>query len=390
MTQDKTRSIKGTYYIRVRATGWFVWYKYYDEGKACREPVDKKAVRDIGFKEEWSVDQAKAHCSQLNKERSLLREKVRKAAKRVTELKTVNEVLFPQERIDEFKALLEEENFGSEEHLNKLYTHFNFIQAMCNELKIQPVEYKEAAKKIYKYFIKKKISPNYSSRIISLLNRWGRFVSKANGSFFEAVPVPKGRELSAIADAQQTKSGKDTELGVRTESAPLLPAKLESAKDKLLAENYNWLKISVWFGLRPEEVEELHNEKSFKIEYNIKSKLYVLHVYQPKLQSVASDKRWKTIPVLFDEQKECIEIIKKGSFRKPIYKTMRKYIGDGITLYGGRKGFTDLMLELDQKFEDVSAWLGHKNINTTWKHYKEKQEIRYTETPKMKLKVVKD
>lgn len=390
MTSTLTnKRIKGTYYIRVRSTGWYVWYKCYEDGKSTRESVDKKALRDLGFKNEMSVEDAKKHCSQLNKERSLIREKIRKSAKRVTELKTINEVLFPQDRIDEFQALLSEENFGSDVHLQKLNSHFIFIQNLCNELRIQPIEYKESSKKIYKYFIKKKVSPNYASRLISLLNRWGKFVSKINGSYFDDVPVPRGRERAAIADAQQTKTGKDTELGVRTESLPLSPETLKRSKDKLKPEQYNWLLLSVWLGLRPEEVELLKNPKRYKIEYYSKKKVRVLHVYQSKLQSISEDKRWKFIPIIFPQQQECLEIIESQNFKKPIYKIMRKYVGKGITLYGGRKGFVDLMLSLDQKLEDISMWLGHKDISTTWAHYKDKNEINYTQTADTHLKLVK-
>lgn len=388
-TTSVNKRVSGTYYIRVRSAGWYVWYKFYEDGKSHRESVDKKAIRDLGFKNEMSVDDAKKHCVQLNKERSLIREKIRKSAKRVTELTTINETLFPQSRINEFQELLSEENFGSDVHLKKLNSHFSFIQNMCNELRIQPIEYKESSKKIYKYFIKKKVSPNYVSRLISLLNRWGKFVSKINGSYFDNVPVPRGRERAAIADAQQTKTGTDTDLGVRTESLPLSPETLRKAKDKLKPEQYNWLLLSVWLGLRPEEVELLKTPKRYKIEYHTKKKVYVLHVYQSKLQSISEDKRWKFIPIIFPQQEQCIDIIKDQNFKKPIYKIMRKYVGKGITLYGGRKGFVDLMLSLEQKLEDISMWLGHKDISTTWAHYKDKNEISYTPTKESRLKLVR-
>lgn len=380
----KSKQLSGNYYIRVRPTGWFVWYQHYVEGKRTQERVDDKAVRDIGFKKEWSVDQAKTHCHQLNNERSLLKEKMRVSAKRVTSLKSINETLFPQTKVEAFQELLEEENFGSKTHLEKLNSHFNFVQKMINELKILPVEYKESSKKIYKYFIKEKISPSYAARLISLLNRWGKFVSKTNGSYFDNVVVPRGRELSAIAEAQQTKTGKDTDLGVRTESLPLDPETLKEAKDKFKIEQYNWLLISVWFGLRPEEVECLHIEKRYRIEYNLKKKIKVLHVYQSKLQSIAEDRRWKAIPVIFPEQEECLDIISEDNFQKPIYKIMRKHIGNGITLYGGRKGFVDLMLSHGQKLENISIWLGHKDISTTWKHYKDKNEINFDDVKSVK------
>ncbi len=382
-------AVKGSYYIRVRDSGWFLWHQSWDAGKRIQARVDGKAYLEFGFKAEMSVDEAKARCVQLNKERSLIREKIRVSAKRVTELRTIDEMLFPQVNVEAFQELLEDENFGSTTHLSKLYIHFNFIQKMCNELRILPVEYKDSTKKIYKYFMKKKISVNYAGRLISLLNRWGKFVSKHNGTFYDVVSVPKGRERSAIADAQLTKEGKDTELGVRQASLPLTPVILKKSKDKLSVEQYNWLFISVWLGLRPEEIEELHDESTYRVEFMIKRKLKVLHVYQGKLQSIAENKRWKAIPIVFPEQEECLTIISEGTFKKPLYKTMRKYVGKGITLYGGRKNFVDMMLSLDQKLEDISMWLGHKDISTTWQDYKDKNQVGFTETEVTKTKAAK-
>ena len=68
------------------------------------------------------------------------------------------------------------------------------------------------------------------------------------------------------------------------------------------------------------------------------------------------------------------------SHQRPHPKTVRKHLEANITLYGGRKGFTDLMLARGQKLEDISLWLGHRNITTTWKHYKDKEQINFVKT----------
>lgn len=345
-----------------------------------QERVDDKAFRDLGFKTTMSVSDAKTHCSQLNKDRSLTRSKIRVAAKRVTEIQTLNEILFPQNRIDEFQMLLETENFGSTAHLHKQFSHFQFIQKMCNALRIQPQEYSQNAKRIYKYFISKKISASYSERLVKVLNRWGFFSSKQSDTFYQPVEVPKGREKSAIADAQLTKKGTETALGVRTESLPLTLELLGKSKLKLSADQYNWLFLSVWLGLRPSEVDGLVNEKCFAVEFDLKQGIKVLRVYQPKLKSIASSKRWKRIPIIFPEQEMCLEIIKDQKFKKPLNKTVRKYVAKGVTLYGGRKAFVDLMLARGQALESVSLWLGHRDLATTWKYYKDHSDVSFTAT----------
>jgi hypothetical protein len=135
------KQVEGSYYIRVRTTGWYLWFQRYTDGIRKQEKVAVLAYRELGFKVEMSVDEAKARCAQLNKERGLIKTKVRLAAKRVTELKSLNEILFPTSSVEDFQELLKEENFGSNEHLYKLFSHFNFIQEMCNHLKILPIEY---------------------------------------------------------------------------------------------------------------------------------------------------------------------------------------------------------------------------------------------------------
>lgn len=388
MTAKKT--FKGNYYIRIRPSGWFVWYQTSNDGKRSFEKVADLALGELGFKQTMTVDEAKARCVLLNKERSLIRDKVRKSAQRLTSIISTNEVLFPQADLAEFQELITEENFGSDEYLKNLNFQFNYIQKLCNALKIQPAEYRDSSKKIYKYFISQQTSLSYVSKLINFLNRWGKFKSKKTGEYFEPVPFPKGNEKSAITDSQQTKRGTETDLGVRTESLPLTPANLFSAKDDLKEDQFNWLMLSVWFGLRPEEVDMLHNTKHFKIEKNTQHKLTILHVYQTKLRGIAADKRWKKIPMLFKEQQACLSIIEIGQFNRPLHKVVRNHLGKGITLYGGRKAFVDLMLSKGQRLEDISIWLGHKDISTTWQHYKDKNEINFTETKEVRrLKVVK-
>jgi hypothetical protein len=132
--------------------------------------------------------------------------------------------------------------------------------------------------------------------------------------------------------------------------------------------------LSIWLGLRPEEIDSLHDKSKFKIEFLKDKKISVIKVYQSKLQSISRDRRWKLIPLIFPEQTKCLEIIESGEFKRPLHKTVRKYCGQGITLYGGRKGFVDLMLSLEQKLEDIS---------TTWQSYKKIYAL--DQRPQLKL-----
>ncbi len=371
----------GIFYIKKdgSSTGrWNVYYQYYEDGKRRQEAVKRFAYPELGFRPEMNLDEAKARCKQLNSERKIEKDKIKKAADKVVELKILDETLFPKDQVQQFLEKLEDENFGSEAHFNKIISHFNFVQNMLIQLKmVNPTEYKDDAKRIYKYFFKQKISINYSKRLISILNRWGRYQAKLRGSYFEDVPTPRGRERSAIAEAQQTKHGVSSELGVRTESHPLTPEILTAMKEKVSEEQYNWLYLTVWLGLRPEEVDCLHNKENYKI--STKNKTKILSIYQSKLMSIAESLRWKHIPLIFKEQGVTLEIIKSGVFKRPLSKIVRKYSGDNrITLYGGRKNFVDMCLDRGQNFVDIAAWMGHQNTTTTFKHYKARDIVRHS------------
>lgn len=372
--------LKGSFYIRTRKCGWYLWHQSYNSGKRNQKTVPRIAMQSLGFCRTFSTEQAKFQCSQLNKERSLLNNQKRLAGQRLTDFLSVNEVLFPTSEVGEFEALLKEENFGNENYLKKLRSHFCFVQRLCVELKIQPSEYKANAKRIYKYLIAKKVSVSYASRLLEVLNRWGKFKCKRAGNFFEEVKIPKGRERSAIAAAQLTKKGTKTELGVRSESLPLTLNLLVKIQDSLPLVQYNWLYLSVWLGLRPWEIDSLHIIRTYRIDYNERLKIKVLSVYQSKLMSLNEKERWKSIPIVFKEQVRCIEIIESGLFQRPLNKTVHKYVGAAITTYGGRKGFVDLMLGKGQNLENISIWMGHKNIATTWRSYKYKNEVGFTST----------
>lgn len=39
-----------------------------------------------------------------------------------------------------------------------------------------------------------------------------------------------------------------------------------------------------------------------------------------------------------------------------------------------------MMLDKGQKIEDISQWLGHTSLDTTWAHYKNKEIVNFVQT----------
>jgi integrase len=104
----------------------------------------------------------------------------------------------------------------------------------------------------------------------------------------------------------------------------------------------------------------------------------VLWVYQTKLIALPPIDRWKPVPLIYDEQKFAAKIIEDGLFERPLNKTVRRYFGEGVTLYGGRKGFTDLMLGKGHTLEAISQWMGHSTIGRTWRTYKDRLGVEFS------------
>ena len=151
-------------------------------------------------------------------------------------------------------------------------------------------------------------------------------------------------------------------------------------------QNYNWLYLSVWLGLRPREIDQLHDQGLYRLQ-KLSENSALLWVYQTKLISVPPRYRWKLIPMVFAGQTEAVRIIESGQFKRPLNKTVRHHFGRFTTLYGGRKGFTDLMLDHQQQLENISQWMGHSSIERTWRNYKSRCITHYS-APKNDYKKV--
>jgi hypothetical protein len=247
---------------------------------------------------------------------------------------------------------------------------------MIKKLKLHPEDFAKAETKIYDYFADHGTSLEYAQKLIHMMNQWGVFISEKQGNPYKAITQPRGRDRALIAEKHEDS---DNYVG---ESDPLTPELLAARADKLkVPGNYEWLAVSLWFGLRPEEVDQLMAKDSTQwyVERDRALGIDVLWVYQPKLVAIERDKRWKGIPVIFDRQKEALQFIIAGKLKTPLYKTMHAVFPDGhYTLRAGRKGFIDLMLDREQKLEDISMWMGHQSIETTWAKYRNKKRVSFT------------
>ncbi len=348
-------------YVNRRKNGsWRILETIYTDGKPSKKSVPIEAYHALGIDPKWTLEQARARVKQINTTKSLDKKTVAAAARRAKTAKLIQSAFLPEEQVGRFIDYLKKVKRARVQS-QKFISYWHFAQNVIAELKTEPQYYRDVQDQIYVYFADKKISHSYSKKIISMLNLWGGFVCREQRQFFEPIQGPRGPDLNMIKKASNARGG----------SAALLPAALAAVKDKFPSiEQYNWCLVTVWFGLRPDEATKLIDPKTWELEDN------VLWVYQSKLESsLPEEDCWKPIPVIYPEQRAALEHIQSGALKRPLNKVLKALTN--CTGYGGRKGFTDLMLGLGQNLEQISMWMGHTSIERTWRSYKSKKIVQF-------------
>lgn len=337
-----------------------------DQKSAKSRHVPKSEWLNLGLSESMSIEEAKERIRQLNAQNWIRHQETRRnniQARLQTEAKQETAWL-PPLLVKEFEEK-KLENLSSK----KTRSHWHGARRVLLAIDLDPSEWCDNPEAIYTYFRNKRYSPDYVQKILRIMNMWGYFYCRKVGTPFYPVKAPVGFHRERIADAYYDKN----QDGMTSD--PLTPEMLEDAKKNLLPQNYNWLWLSVWLGLRPQEIDALRDRKNWKVEPGVE--FAVLWIYQSKLKSVPRDKRWKLIPLLLEQQKQSIALITNGSFKRPLAKSLHKHFGPRIHLYGGRKNFLPMMLDKGYRLEDIAAWMGHTHIETSWKHYRDRLRVSY-------------
>ena len=265
---------------------------------------------------------------------------------------------------------------GNEERLAKVLKLWRTSQRIIRTVKESIGEWHRYPEPFYAHFQKNAVSPGHAKNILSTINMWLDFLGMEQDKHYRPIPAPNSYWQSRINDAFED-SGKSKE------SLPITPDKLASISTPMPNESqYNWLYCSIWAGLRPDEVDHLTDPKRTNVR--MVRGTPILGIYQAKLKNIPDrEARWKYIPLFLPEQEKILQIIKSGNIETPLCKTLADRLGKGHTLYGGRKGFHDLMFETHgQDYIHVSMWLGHKSLQMTQKNYAKKDAVSWT--PKKK------
>lgn len=357
------------------AVYWSLCFRTEAGGERTTKRVKSSDLRQYGLLPTMSLEEARARCKQLNLETTHL------ARAEASKLRTLEQAqltrqlerrLFPEQLVDEFleERLKPKFMFGGtdpEAKYKKALSRWRFCLNMMAAVDLKPEHWAREPRVFYSYFQKQKVTAGYAVKCLVILNMWGYFVAEKQGKPFLPVPAPRGYDRQALEDKADEKEG------VAHESLPLTPELLTKIKSKLSTEHWNWLFVSLWFGLRPSEVGAEYRRATRLTPDG--RKVRVLEVYQSKLAGLNKERRWKAIPILYLEQEKALELLEQGQIKKPYAAVLRKALGDGFGLYAGRKGFTDLMMGKGHQLVTVSRWLGHQDINQTLLAYKNRERV---------------
>lgn len=257
---------------------------------------------------------------------------------------------------------------------SKTESHLRAMRKLILDVNTDPSDWPDKPERIYRWFFASKLSLSYVEKVLPLLNDYGYFYCKELRKPFVPIPSPRGDVARRIDD----ENHKDR-AGAQSASKALEPGQL-AALEKLGAERMRWIRLSLYFGLRPSEVDELIPANRCRIWEAKKDAAgtWVLHFYQRKLVKIDRSRRWKRIPCILKEQADLLqEILHEMKFDRPYHYNLSETLGQGYGLYAGRKGFEPLMRAKGQKNDNISRWLGHQDVKTTEHHYREAEAVEY-------------
>ena len=353
---------------------------YLEKWSPSRTRVTIKSINypTYGINDLMNFAQARAAAKEYNLKENKQKSRDAKNLIQFQNMKLNNDFSLPANLVSAFCEELHAEYKNNPDRLRTLEQHWKTSKVMILKINLCYNDFYNKRFSIFEYYESKYWSADYIKRITKITNRWGFFCARRNGAFFE--PIPKiGIRIQQIVKNRETKSD------IRRAATPLLWSELKilrsTFENEELTKHWNWMYIGLFFGLRPSEIDSLIDTTRYRIEYNTENKVQVLLVYQNKLKNLAEYKRWKIIPIVEVEQIEALMFIKACEFKRPLNKTLKRlFKTTGIDSYSPRKGFTDLFLSRDYQLEDISTFLGHTSIETTWRHYKNKLAFKLPKT----------
>lgn len=339
------------------------------DGKPKTKSVPKTSWHALGFRLDMTLEEAKAQAKHLNKTRQNEAKKLSNIGRRVEDIARVKSIYLPEALVLEFTQWLADNKVHGDSKKEKIFSHWELAQKLIAEAELFPKDFYLNANKLLGFFVKNKYSLSYARKIIVVLNLWGTFYSSK-----KSIPFYPIRSLDASMVGEIERGYEDSERFVGASEA-LTPKMLMTKKNDFKDEQFKWLYCTVWLGLRPGEINQRNQKKrKFEVYYDETAQVDVLKIFQPKLKNKPGS-AWKYIPLFIPEMKQAASFL-NDDLKQPTLKKMRSVFGEGVTFYGGRKGFVTLMCNVfQQELNQVSNWLGHTDIYRTKKSYEDRAKV---------------
>jgi hypothetical protein len=355
------------YIVRKLKSTWCVQLECYPEGRRRAKTVKGPDLARLGIRPDMSLEHVKLVLKGLNEREKEMRWDVKRQAisKRMEDETRTRVLYLPEHLLEEFQGELR-----SLPDSKKLASNWRAAIRLIEHVKVPPHDWKRLKQTLYNYFEEKRFSDAYAKKIIRLLNLYGEFFSVKTQTPFAIVPYPKGHAKGRIRRTYEASRRQDKA------SDGLTVALLEQLKGSLSREQHNWMYVSLWFGLRPQEMRGLGNPALTYFSIDTEKGVELLNIKQTKLSNLPEDSQWKGIPILYPEQRLAAEMIRKQATATPLPKTIQRYTKGNHKLYAGRKGFGPLMWDKGHDIVEVSSWLGHKSIDRTYSDYMKWQKLK--------------
>lgn len=336
---------------RTGQTGWSV-YKHIGSNRWVYVP---QGAWPQGLQQTFTLDDARTFAKSLTAAKNI--EKKRTGILEQQHLRlVVASAWLPHDVVSRFERVVIEPNL---DRCGKTVALWKATQRIIQRVNTSPQDWRINPNIVYKVIAAEPKSVDWAGRLLRMINNYGFTYSDTRGLAWQPLPKMPERYLVAIHDMAE-------QAGIGQKSLPISFDNLAKLRGKLKLHHWNWCNIAFWFGLRPEEVDQIRRDKT---KWSVDGD--VLKIWQPKLRKIKYNDRFKYIPAELPQQLEALKIILSDArIQRPSRAVVKRAYPDGVTNYGFRHGFTSYMDELDKPMELVSRWLGHKHLSTTETYYR--------------------
>lgn len=330
---------------------WFLFYVR-DSGKGG---VTSRTVHpgegeyaETGLRPEMGIEEARRALESFRRHKEVLRHAARRhrILGRLNEEAAVEGAYLSRGLSVEFEAVLKRNRIPQ--------AHWHTARKVILAIGLHPKLWYEESDQFYAHLEAKGYSNDYVKKLMRAINEYGYFYSKRVGTPWRDVKNPRGHWNKRIRKAQIAKRAK---AGHAAYCVRMRPEELNRMRSRLEPQEWAWLWVALWFGLRPAEVDR----RDWRFGEDERGRF--VEVIQEKVDGAP-----KIIPLLVKAQYQAAELM-KGPLKRPSRKKMVAVFGKAVRLYSCRKGFVNLMDEERRSIPEISAWLGHSSITTTMRYY---------------------